>query len=99
MDSNYLCSSIVEYDLLCFYVELNRPAEILAGVFGASSEFLFNAEDLVVLGETLGAARSAGLDLTGRQTHDKVSNEGVFSLSRPGDQDTILISTNQQWCT
>lgn len=44
---------------------LDGPAEIFAGVFGVSAEFLFDAEDLVVLSKTLRTAGRAGLDLTG----------------------------------
>lgn len=72
--------------LLYTKVKLNRPAEVLASVFGGASEFLFNTEDLVVLGKTFRAAGRTSLDLTGRQTDYEISNESVFSLSRPKEK-------------
>ena len=40
-----------------------------------------NAEELVVLGETLGAARSTGLDLAGAKSDDQIGDESVFGLT------------------
>ncbi len=38
-------------------------------------------KDLVVLGQTLRAAGSTGLDLAGGETDDKIGDEGVLSLA------------------
>lgn len=62
---------------------LDGPAEVLAGVLGGGAELLLDAQDLVVLGEALGAARRAGLDLPGGEPHHQVGDERVFSLARP----------------
>lgn len=69
--------------LLVISARLDGPAETFAGVFGVGAELLFDAEDLVVLGETFRTAGRAGLDLTGRQTHYEVSDECVLCLTRP----------------
>lgn len=78
---------LVEYALFSYY--LDGSAEVLAGILGGGAKFLFNAQDLVVLGQTLRAARRTGLDLTGRQANYEVSNKGVFSLSRPDKMRTV----------
>jgi hypothetical protein len=62
---------------------LNRVAEGLAGVLGGGAELLFDAQDLVVLGEALGAARRARLDLAGGQPDHEVGDEGVLGLTGP----------------
>jgi hypothetical protein len=48
-----------------------------------SAELLLDAQQLVVLGQALRPAGSAGLDLAGGQAHCQVSNEGVLGLTRP----------------
>lgn len=58
-----------------------RVAEFLAGKFSASSEFLLDAENLVVLGQSLGTAWCTGLDLASRQAYNQVSNECVLGFS------------------
>lgn len=62
---------------------LGGVAEVAARVLGSGTQLLLNAQDLVVLGEALGAARSARLDLPGGQPHHQVGDERVFGLSRP----------------
>jgi len=44
-------------------LHLLRLAEVLASILGSGSQLLLNPEDLVVLGQTLRAARSSSLDL------------------------------------
>ena len=44
-------------------------------------EFFFNAEKLIVLGDTVGTAGGAGLDLAGVGAHGKVGDEAVFSFA------------------
>ena len=56
-------------------------AEVGAGVLGVSSELLLDAEELVVLGEPLGATGSAGLDLSGGESDDEIGDEGVLGLA------------------
>ena len=74
-------------------------AEVLAGIFGSGPEFLLDAEDLVVFGETLRATRGASFDLSGGETHYQVGDEGVLSLARPvGDHGTPSVLFGQQVC-
>ena len=47
----------------CKLLASRGVAEVRAGVFGLGSELLLNTQDLVVLGQTLGAAWGASLDL------------------------------------
>ena len=47
-----------------------------AGVDGAAAQLLLNAQQLIVLCHTLGAAGRAGLDLAGVQRHSQVRNGG-----------------------
>ena len=53
-----------------------------AGVDGAAAQLLLDAQQLVVLCHTLGAAGSAGLDLAGVQGHGQVGDGGVLPRSR-----------------
>ena len=59
-----------------FYVEGGH-----AGVNGTCTQILLNAEQLVVLGNALGAAGGAGLDLAGVQGNGQISNGGVLGLA------------------
>ena len=52
-----------------------------AGVDGAAAQLLLDAQQLVVLCHTLGAAGGAGLDLAGVQSHGQVGDGGVLSLA------------------
>ena len=52
-----------------------------AWVDGVFAKLLFDAEELVVLGNTLGAVWSTGLDLTSVESNDKVSDGDVFGLA------------------
>ena len=52
-----------------------------AGVDGAFAQLLLDAQQLVVLCNTLGTAGSTGLDLAGVQRHSQVCNGGVLGLA------------------
>jgi hypothetical protein len=64
------------------FKQARRIAEKLAGKHSLVSELLLDTEDLVVLGEPVGAARRTGLDLAGAETADEVTDEIVLSLAR-----------------
>ena len=52
-----------------------------AGVNGAVAQLLLDAQQLVVLRHTLGAAGCAGLDLAGVQGHGQIGDGGVLGLA------------------
>ena len=52
-----------------------------AGVDSLVTELLLDTEKLVVLGDTLGTARSTSLDLTGAETDGEVGNVGGLGLT------------------
>src|SRR4029077_13340909 len=54
-----------------FEAEINR----------SGAEFFFDAEELVVLGDAIGAAGGAGLDLANAGGDSKIGDEGVFTLA------------------
>merc|ERR1719331_1410499 len=58
-------------------------AEAVARVDGRRAELLLNAQQLVVLGEALGAARRASLDLARLEANGEVGDERILSLARP----------------
>src|SRR5712692_4133579 len=53
-----------------------------SGESSGGAQLLLDAQQLVVLGDAVGARGGAGLDLTGAHSHDKISDEGVFGLAR-----------------
>ena len=53
----------------------------LAGVARAALELVLDADELVVLGDAVAAARSARLDLAGVDAHDQVGDGGVLGLA------------------
>mmetsp|Transcript_896 Transcript_896/g.2413 ORF Transcript_896/g.2413 Transcript_896/m.2413 type:complete len:484 (-) Transcript_896:141-1592(-) len=63
-------------------VGLARVAEVGADVHGLFAELLLDAQQLVVLGQALGAAGRARLDLTGIEADGEVGDEGVLRLAR-----------------
>lgn len=83
--------------VLCFAIEQNTKkkkkegesmyevglwlAEGLTGEPGLVTELFFDAEQLVVLGESFRTAWSSGLDLSRAQSHHQVCDERVFCLS------------------
>mmetsp|Transcript_11880 Transcript_11880/g.49771 ORF Transcript_11880/g.49771 Transcript_11880/m.49771 type:complete len:561 (+) Transcript_11880:77-1759(+) len=61
------------------------PADVavgLARVHGVRAELLLDAQQLVVLGQTLGAAGRAGLDLASRKTHGEIRDVGILGFAR-----------------
>merc|ERR1719411_991394 len=62
---------------------LDSLPELGPGVLGIGAELLLNSQELVVLGESLGPAGGASLDLACAETNDKISDEAVLCLSRP----------------
>lgn len=71
------------------HLEVHRVPEFLASVDGVGTELLLDTEDLVQLGQTLRAARGAGLDLAGAEADSDVSNGDILGLTRAvGDHDT-----------
>ena len=58
-------------------------AVALSGVDSVSAQLLLDAQQLVVLGQALGAAGGAGLDLAGGQAHRQISDEAVLGLAGP----------------
>ena len=49
--------------------------------FGGLAELFFDAQELVVLGDAVGAAGGAGLDLAGVGGHGDVGDDGVLGLA------------------
>lgn len=73
-------------------LQVNSVAELLAGVDGVGTELLLNTEDLVQLGQTLGAARSTGLDLARAETDSNVGNGDILGLTGAvGHHDTPVV--------
>merc|ERR1719245_2900103 len=58
-----------------------RQAVLAASVLALGAELLLDAQQLVVLGKALRAARSSGLDLASAQAHGEVGNERVLGLA------------------
>jgi len=52
-----------------------------ASVVCRASQFLFDAQQLVVLRHAIGARRRAGLDLPGIRRHHQVGNRDIFTLA------------------
>ena len=57
-----------------------------AGIHGGSAQLLLDAEQLVVLGNTLGTAGSTGLDLAGVQSHSQVRQWWCPRSRRSGER-------------
>uniref|UniRef100_A0A7C8ZBD2 Uncharacterized protein n=1 Tax=Opuntia streptacantha TaxID=393608 RepID=A0A7C8ZBD2_OPUST len=62
-------------------VRLNWLSEVCSRINSFRTKFFFNTQELVVFSKTLRPAWSSSLDLTRCQTHRKVSNESVLSLT------------------
>ena len=74
------------------HLQVDRLAEVLAGVDSVGTELLLNTEDLVKLGQTLGTGRGTGLDLARAQTDGNVGDGDVLSLTGAvGDHDTPVV--------
>ena len=61
---------------------LGLTLHALVTINGEITEFLFDAEELVVLSHTVGAAERTGLDLTRVGSHGDVSDGSIFSFAR-----------------
>ena len=61
---------------------------IAAGVDGLGSQFVFNAQELVVLSHPVTAAERAGLDLAGASGYSQVGNCYVFGFAAAVADDT-----------
>ena len=73
-------------------LQVDRLAEVLAGVDSVVTKLLLDAENLVELGETLGSAGGTGLDLAGADADDDVGDGNVLSLAGAvGDHDTPAV--------
>lgn len=91
------CSLLCTYQLVTSNTDLLGFSERFASVFGASSQLFFDAENLIVFGQTFGAAGSTGLDLTSGQANNQVGNEGILSLTGTmGDHGAPAILFGQQ---
>lgn len=69
-------------NVVCAGPSLVGLAEVLASILGGGAQFLFDSQDLIVLGQTLRAAWGARLDLAGRQTNHQVGDRRVLGLAR-----------------
>ena len=63
-------------------VGLGLTLHALVTVNGEITEFLFDAEELVVLSHTVGTAERPGLDLTRVRSYSDVSDRSIFRLTR-----------------
>lgn len=80
--------SFMDYNL-----QVDRGAEVLAGIDGVLTELLLDAEDLVELSKTLRTGRSTGLDLASAETDSNVSDGDILGLTGAvGDHDTPAVS-------
>ena len=56
--------------------------DALVAVDSEVTELFFDAEELVVLGHTVGTAKRTGLDLTRVRSYSDVSDRSIFRLTR-----------------
>ena len=56
--------------------------DALVAVDSEVTELFFDAEELVVLGHTVGTAERTGLDLTRVRSYSDVSDRSIFRLTR-----------------
>src|ERR1700730_12525771 len=61
---------------------LARAERGLAVEAGGGAQFCLDAQELIVLGEAIGAAGRSGLDLAGGRRDSKIGDERVFGLAR-----------------
>ena len=57
---------------------------------GGGAEFLFDAKELIVLGDAVGAAGGAGIDLAGGGGDGEIGDEGVFSFAGAVGDDGVV---------
>ena len=68
-------------------------ALLAVAVAGSRTELLFDAEKLVVLGHTVGAAGGTGLDLAGVRGNGDVSDRSIFRFARAvRDNGRVVVS-------
>src|SRR6266849_9581804 len=57
---------------------------------GGGAEFLFDAEELVVFGDAVGAAGGAGLDLAGGGGDGEIGDKSVLGFAGAGGNDGVV---------
>src|SRR5712664_350922 len=57
---------------------------------GGGAQFFFDAEELVVLGDAVGAAGRTGLDLAGGGGHGEIGDESVFGFAGAVRDDGVV---------
>ena len=57
------------------------PEGAFAGELGGFAELFFDAEELIVLGDAVGAAGRAGLDLTRAGRYRQIGDEGILRFA------------------
>jgi len=62
----------------------------LAMEAGGGAELFFDAEELIVLGDAVGAAGRAGFDLAGGGGHGEVGDESVFGFAGAVGNDGVV---------
>src|SRR5437660_562675 len=77
----YGLSTIATGQLFQRILALETREGAAAGVASGVVEFLFDAQELVVLGDALGAGRGTGLDLARVGGNGDVSNGGVLGFA------------------
>ena len=60
----------------------NGLLQLLVTIDSGIAELFLDADELVVLGHTIGAAHRTGLDLTTVGSHGDVGDGGILSLTR-----------------
>lgn len=79
---------VLVYGLIGRSEQRRGVSEEFASEDSLVAKLLFDSENLVILGEPVGPAGSARLNLSGAKTADEVTDEVVLSLTRPvGDHD------------
>lgn len=68
-------------NFLCLFTHPGGLAVGVASVLSIGTELLLNSQELVVLGQTLGTARSTSLDLTRAEPDSQVSNVVVLGFT------------------
>mmetsp|Transcript_11197 Transcript_11197/g.30124 ORF Transcript_11197/g.30124 Transcript_11197/m.30124 type:complete len:261 (-) Transcript_11197:718-1500(-) len=73
-------------------LDVPRRVEVFASVRNAGPELFFNAQQLIILRKSLGAAWRARLDLTCAKPDNQIGNETVLSLARAmADHDAPIL--------
>src|SRR6516162_785751 len=64
---------------------------------GGAAEFFFNAQQLVVFCDAVGARSRAGLDLTGARRNRQVRDKRIFGLARAVRNDGVVAGLARQF--